>query len=295
MPAVVRGGRRQGSNQAPQRGSASKGGGRSRSGAQNASAVPGKMAAIGRVDISPRTAVIALGAGALLLIGVLATGARAERIGASVSHGLDNLTAGMGLTLKRVHITGASPEAEPAIQRALGLYSGQPITSLDLNAIRTRVQGVGWVKEARVVRLLPDTLIVEVKEHDRLAVWQEAGQIKVIDNRGQVIDGADARRYPTLPLVVGKGADVAAGEILPLLAQRPRLMGMVDALVRVDERRWDLRLKDGSLIQLPATEQEAALIRLDALDQRERLLDLGFARVDLRTPDEVAVRPAGDA
>ncbi len=295
MPAVVRGGRRQGSNQAPQRGSASKGGGRSRGGAQNASAVPGKMAAIGRVDISPRTAVIALGAGALLLVGVLATGARAERIGASVSHGLDNLTAGMGLTLKRVHITGASPEAEPSIQRALGLYSGQPITSLDLDAIRTRVQGVGWVEEARVVRLLPDTLIVEVKEHDRLAVWQEAGQIKVIDNRGQVIDGADARRYPTLPLVVGKGADLAAGEILPLLAQRPRLMGMVDALVRVDERRWDLRLKDGSLIQLPATEQEAALIRLDALDQRERLLDLGFARVDLRTPDEVAVRPAGDA
>lgn len=295
MPAVVRGGRRQGSNQAPQRGSASKGGGRSRSGVQNASAVPGKMAAIGRVDMSPRTAVIALGAGALLLVGVLATGARAERIGASVSHGLDSVTAGMGLTLKRVHITGASPEAEPAIQRALGLYSGQPITSLDLDAIRTRVQGVGWVKEARVVRLLPDTLIVEVKEHDRLAVWQEAGQIKVIDNRGHVIDGADARRYPTLPLVVGKGADVAAGEILPLLAQRPRLMGMVDALVRVDERRWDLRLKDGSLIQLPATEQEAALIRLDALDQRERLLDLGFARVDLRTPDEVAVRPAGDA
>ena len=295
MPAVVRGGRRQGSNQAPQRGSASKGGGRSRSAAQNASAVPGKMAAIGRVDISPRTAVIALGAGALLLVGILATGARAERIGASVSHGLDSVTAGMGLTLKRVHSPGASPEAEPAILRALGLYSGQPITSLDLDAIRTRVQGVGWVKEARVVRLLPDTLIVEVKEHDRLAVWQEAGQIKVIDNRGQVIDGADARRYPTLPLVVGKGADVAAGEILPLLAQRPRLMGMVDALVRVDERRWDLRLKDGSLIQLPATEQEAALIRLDALDQRERLLDLGFARVDLRTPDEVAVRPAGDA
>ena len=290
MPAVVRGGRRQNSAQSPRRAAAPKGraGGRG-----NAAAVPGKMAAIGRVDISPRTAVIALGAGALLLVGVLATGARAERIGASVSHGLDSVTAGMGLTLKRVHITGASPEAEPAIQRALGLYSGQPITSLDLDAIRTRVQGVGWVKEARVVRLLPDTLIVEVKEHDRLAVWQEAGQIKVIDNRGQVIDGADARRYPTLPLVVGKGADVAAGEILPLLAQRPRLMGMVDALVRVDERRWDLRLKDGSLIQLPATEQEAALIRLDALDQRERLLDLGFARVDLRTPEEVAVRPSG--
>ncbi|WP_299174974.1 cell division protein FtsQ/DivIB [uncultured Brevundimonas sp.] len=293
MPAVVRGGRRQSTGSS--RGAASKKG-RSRGGApKTASAIPGKMAAIGRVDISPRTAMIALGASALLVIGVLATGARAERIGQSVSHGIDGVTAGMGLTLKRVHITGASAEAEPAIQRSLGLYSGQPITSLDLDSIRDRVQGVGWVKSARVVRLLPDTLIIEVKEHDRLAVWQEAGQIKVIDARGQVIKGADARRYPTLPLVVGKGADQAAAEILPLLAQRPRLMGRIDALVRVDERRWDLRLKDGSLIQLPATEQEAALIRLDALDQRERLLDLGFARVDLRTPDEVAVRPAADA
>jgi cell division protein FtsQ len=252
------------------------------------------MAAIGRIDLSPRAVVITLAAGALVVAGVLATGARAERIGQSVSGGLDRLTTGMGLTLKRVHITGASPEAEPAIQRALGLHADQPIVSLDLDALRDQVQSVGWVKEARVVRLLPDTLIVEVKEHDRLAVWQVDGQIKVIDAAGRVIEGADARRYPALPLVVGRGADGAAGDILPLLAQRPRLMGRIDALVRVDERRWDLRLKDGGLIQLPAVEQEAALIRLDALDQRERLLDLGFARVDLRTPEAVAVRPTGD-
>jgi cell division protein FtsQ len=38
------------------------------------------------------------------------------------------------------------------------------------------------------------------------------------------------------------------------------------------------------------------MIQLDALDQRERLLELGFARIDLRTPEEVAVRPsAGEA
>ena len=136
---------------------------------------------------------------------------------------------------------------------------------------------------------------MDVKEHDRLAVWQTGGHAYVIDSRGQVIQGADAGRYPKLPLVVGKGADQTAAEILPLLAQRPRLMARIDALVRVDERRWDLRLKDGSLIQLPAVDQDSALIRLDALDQRERLLDLGFARVDLRTPEEVAVRPSEGA
>jgi cell division protein FtsQ len=67
----------------------------------------------------------------------------------------------------------------------------------------------------------------------------------------------------------------------------------MEALVRVDGRRWDIRLKDGGLIQLPATGEDAALIQLDQLDQRARLLELGFARIDLRDPQMVAVRPRG--
>jgi cell division protein FtsQ len=234
---------------------------------------------------------IAICAGVAVLVLVLATGARAERIGESLSHGIDGLTTGIGLKLNRVHISGASAEATPEIQRALAVRAGQPITSLDLNAMKARVEQVGWVKSARVVRLLPDTLMVDVVEHDRLAVWQTRGQVFVIDGNGKAISGADPGRYPDLPLVVGAGADAAAAAILPLLAERPRLMSRIDALVRVDERRWDLRLRDGSLIQLPATKQEAALIQLDALDQRERLLELGFSRIDLRTEGQVAVRP----
>jgi len=295
MPAVVRGGRRQSSNPPAKRGASPKAGGRGRA-PRNAPATPGKMAAIGRLDLSPRAVVISIVAGVVVLAGVMATGARAERIGASINHGVDSLTAAAGLKLERVYIEGDSPEATASIQRAVQLYADQPMTSIDLDAVRSRVEQVGWVQSARVVRLLPNTLIVHVVEHDRLAVWQANGHNVVIDSHGQVIPNADAGRYPNLPLVVGKGADQAAAEVLPLIAQRPRLQSRVEALVRVDERRWDLRLKDGSLIQLPATHQDAALIQLDALDQRERLLDLGFARVDLRTPEEVAVRPsAGDA
>lgn len=294
MPAVVRGGRRQNSKQPAQRSAAPKGG-RGRA-PRNAPATPGKVAAIGRLDLSPRAVVISLMAGVVVLAGVLATGARAERIGASIGRGVDGVAVGMGLKLEKVFIEGESAEATAAIQRAVQLNADQAMTSIDLDAVRERVEQVGWVKSARVVRLLPNTLIVHVIEHDRLAIWQAGGRNMVIDSHGQVIRGADAGRYPNLPLVVGKGAEQAAAEVLPLIAQRPRLMARLEALVRVDERRWDLRLKDGSLIQLPATDQDAALIQLDALDQRERLLELGFARIDLRTPSEVAVRPsAGDA
>lgn len=294
MPAVVRGGRRQSAKQPAKRPAAPRGG-RGRA-PRNAQATPGKMAAIGRLDLSPRAVMISIAAGVVLLAGVLATGARADRIGASIGQGVDGMAVGMGLKLDKVFIEGESAEATGAIQRAVQLDAGQAMTSIDLDAVRERVEQVGWVKSARVVRLLPNTLIVHVTEHDRLAIWQAGGRNMVIDSHGQVIRGADAGRYPNLPLVVGKGAEQAAAEVLPLIAQRPRLMARLEALVRVDERRWDLRLKDGSLIQLPATDQDAALIQLDALDQRERLLELGFARIDLRTPEEVAVRPSsGDA
>ena len=40
-----------------------------------------------------------------------------------------------------------------------------------------------------------------------------------------------------------------------------------------------------------AVDEGAALIQLEQLDQRSRILELGFERIDLRDPTVVAVRP----
>ena len=278
MPAVVRGGRRQSSGgarpakAAPRRGR----------GARPAGGVPGKLAAIGRLEISPRGVAIALAAGAVTLALVLAGGSKADDAARGLNDAWGRATAGMGLKLKRVRIEGASDAVKPQIAAAL-----------DLDAVRDRVRGVGWVREARVVRLYPDLLLVQVAEHDRLAVWRDGDRTWVIDGQGAPIRGADPAAHAELPLVVGSGAGPAAGAVLKLVSERPRLAGRLDALIRVDERRWDLRLKDGSLIRLPADDEEAALIAFDQLDASRRLLDLGFEVVDLRRPGAVAIRARG--
>lgn len=141
------------------------------------------------------------------------------------------------------------------------------------------------------MRLYPDSVVINVVERRLLAVWNDGGRVGVIDSTGVVAPEADPGKFARLPLVVGDGANTAAGHILPLVQQRPRLLARLDALVRVDARRWDLRLKDGGVVQLPATDEEAALMRLDQLDQASRILDLGFSRIDLRDPQMVAVRP----
>jgi len=237
-------------------------------------------------------------AGLVLVAGVsltLATGHRGERLVATTQAGMANQLAGAGFKLKSVHIQGASPMARDDVLKAAGLYRDQPIMGLDLGQVRANVETVGWVKEARVIRLLPDTLVIAVTERDAQAVWQVAGHTVVIDRKGRIIREADPAKFPDLPLVVGRGANTALAAITPAVAQRPRLRSRIEALVRVDDRRWDLRLKDGSIIQLPAIGEEEALMQLDELDRRQKILELGFARIDLRDPEMIAVRPRASA
>lgn len=253
---------------------------------------PAKLGAAGRIGLSPAHAMIAAG-GVLAAMAVvaLATGDRAERLGQGMQAAVGQQFAALGFRLNAVHVQGASPAATADILSAAGVYKDQPVLGLDLEALRARIEAVGWVEEARIVRLLPDTLIIAISERRQLAVWQHNGTSRVIDAEGRVIPEASPLQAASLPLVVGQGADQHAAAILPRIAARPRLMSRVEALVRVDDRRWDLRLKDGSLVQLPAVDEEAALIQLEQLDQRSRILELGFARIDLRDPTMVAVRP----
>ena len=99
--------------------------------------------------------------------------------------------------------------------------------------------------------------------------------------------------YNRLPLIVGPGANTAAKTLLPLVEARPGLAKRLAAMVRVDDRRWDLRLRDGAVIMLPAGDDEGGLQRLDRLDQSSKIMQLGLARIDLRDPAMLVVRPHG--
>ena len=255
-------------------------------------------AKIGRADAGLQPAV-AVTAAALILCGgvglMLATGGRAHAVTSGLSSDLAGGLARAGFRVSNVVVEGASRFSAPYIIKAAGIAHDAPLLGLDLDDVRHKVEQVGWVKSVRILRLLPDTVVLAVSERPRLAVWQVHGQSRVIDPEGQVIPEADPGLFVDLPLVVGEGAPEAAGALLPELQARPRLTTRLEAAVRVDARRWDLRLKDGGLIQLPAVGQDAALIQLDELDQKDRLLDLGFERIDLRDPEMVVVRPRAPA
>ena len=231
----------------------------------------------------------------VVLVGVvaLATGGR----GAWMVNGAAAIAraplSGLGLDVREVHLQGVSPAAQDEVQAAIGVKPGAPILGVDLAAVRARVERVGWVQRARVMRLFPDTLVVAVTERPLMAVWQHAGRDVVVTNNGAIAVGVDPRRFAKLPLIVGDGANAAAQPFIALLQAHPRLWSRVAALVRVDQRRWDARLVDGTIVALPAQGEAAAMKRLDSLDESSRILGLRLARVDMRDPEMIVVRPRG--
>lgn len=255
---------------------------------------PTKLRGASSVGLDQHVAMRWAGVVLLAAVGVtLATGGRAGALANLALNGVERQLGHAGFRVAHVQLQGVSPFAAADVLKAAAVPVGAPILATSLDDVRERVERVGWVRSARVIRLLPDTLVIAASERARLAVWQLNGRTYVIDGEGHVIPEADAGIFPDLPLVVGEGAADVAAPVLALVRQRPRLLERTEALVRVDSRRWDIRLKDGGLIQLPAANEDGALLQLDQLDQQSRLLELGFARIDLRDPEMITVRPRG--
>lgn len=293
MPAVVRGGRRQASKpEAAPKASQGKGAPRGRGAARKGASPGGKRAIIGSVPIPNEvTGWFAVIMVVTLLAVVLMTGGRATALGQGLTRFADSRLSAMGISLQHVRLEGVSDAAAPDIQRVLEMKRGDPLALMDLAAVQKSVESVGWVRQASVRRQLPGLLVITVVERPRLAVWQYKGKSMVVDDQGQIIPEARASNFLNLPLVVGEGANEQAAGILELMNARPGLMQKTYALVRVDTRRWDIHLKNGTIVKLPALNQDDAMARLDTLITERRVLDQGFAEIDLLDPTALQVVP----
>ena len=77
-------------------------------------------------------------------------------------------------------------ELRQASESAGGSKPAQPL--VDVADIRNRLLQFGWVKDARVSRRLPDTLVIDIVERRPEALWQDKQRLALIDGEGVVLD-----------------------------------------------------------------------------------------------------------
>jgi cell division protein FtsQ len=214
--------------------------------------------------------------------------------------GLASLAADAGFRIENVEVVGARTTDPAALAAAIGVRAGEPSLGISLSDIRARVAALGPVQTATVERVLPGTLIVRVTERGAYAIWQTGGNgapltFQLIDKAGNVIADQDAaaakRREPGLLLLVGANAPANAQTLLEALAAQPAVQARTAAAERIDGLRWNLILKNQTVVKLPIENMDGALAELSTLQRSMSLLDRPVEVIDLRIPGRLVVRP----
>ena len=167
-----------------------------------------------------------------------------------------------------------------------------PQALVDVSAIRNRLLALGWVKDARVSRRLPDTLVIDIVERSPAALWQNQGRLALIDADGVMLDRVPVDRMPDLPLLIGAGANAQASALDRLMASVPTLKPQLASATWVGGRRWDLNFQSGETVALPEGNDLARSVlgKFAKLDKSSGLLGRGILRFDLRKPGQMTVR-----
>jgi cell division protein FtsQ len=163
---------------------------------------------------------------------------------------------------------------------------------VDVTDIRNRLLQFGWVKDARVSRRFPDTLVIDIVERTPAALWQDDQRLSLIDAEGVVLDRVPVSQMPDLPLLIGKGANRHSVVLEQLLDKAPALKAQLVSATWVGQRRWDLSFQSGETVSLPEGDAlaSAALVKFAKMDKSAGLLGRGIVRFDLRIPGKMTVR-----
>ena len=197
-----------------------------------------------------------------------------------------------------IQVQGAQHASRRAIEGAFADDMGQSIYLLPLEARRSTLRTVDWVKDATVMRLWPNRVVVRVAERKPVAfVTLPGSRYGLIDEDGVILPPATDRFH--LPVLRG----VTARD--PLADRRDRVQRMqrllralganADKIAEVDVTdREDLRVTqpyDGRMVTLLLGDQNFAVRYQNFLNHyaeiREKMPDA--SSLDLRMEDRITV------
>ncbi|SEN33422.1 cell division protein FtsQ [Sphingomonas gellani] len=223
-------------------------------------------------------------------------------LGAAVWAGVPGMIGGAlaegagraGFRVEQIDIVGLKRmDRDTVYALALQGHKDQAIFAIDLAEVRQSLLRYGWVADAHVSRRLPNTLLIGITERTPAAVWQDRGQLTLIDETGQLLDPVNPAAMPDLPLVIGPGADRQEVAYQALLAAAPALKPRIRAATWVGNRRWDLTFESGETLKLPEEGSAAALVQFAEKDGAHPLLGRGWLSFDMRDPVKLVARRPG--
>lgn len=196
-----------------------------------------------------------------------------------------------GFSIQNVAVTGRQKVPSQFIMQALQIKRGMPILSYDPKAAQARLSENPWFKSVHIERRLPDTVFIRVIERIPAARWQVDGKLALVDAEGVAMTTDNLDDYKHLPIIIGQDARHKLVALFALLQAEPEIGREVKVATWIGNRRWDLKMKSGLVVRLPASQPELALSKLAMLNREQAVLKRDVVSIDLRLPEKAVLQP----
>lgn len=231
---------------------------------------------------------------AVIVAGAALMGGSLSKMGNRVSGTMDGTAGALGLSVADVKVVGL--EDDPSLSRLVTRMSeiepGENMFRADPHQIRRRVMATGQVTDARVYRLWPDQILIHASPAQPVAIWHDGTEWRVVDSLGGIVTGANAEDHTSLVRLSGAAAAEGTPALMRALTRNASLSERISYAERVSKRRWNLKLRNGTTVQLPVDVRiDRASAQLAELDADAHLTSRAVERIDLRVPGKTYLKP----
>lgn len=208
---------------------------------------------------------------------------------------------------EKIRISGNERVSDEQVLAQAGIDIGNNLLALNLSLVRKRLLAHPWVAEARVGREIPETIAIQLREHEPLAQI-DLGRKFLINAKGRVFKEVQEQDPKELPLIEGiEYGDISLGEdeLNPLMAAVVDMLNICRKEASVipygDIQGLRLDKEMGITLVLKSERRQIKLGFGDLETKFERFKRLrpflethekwrAFQVVDLNNPDRVVVR-----
>lgn len=200
-----------------------------------------------------------------------------------------SFTAKLGFALENLSVDGQKYTSNDQIGKKLHLKKRVPIFSVSLEEIKENLESLPWVKYVVVERELPDSIHISIKERVPLALGQKNRKLYIIDDEGVIINEKELASHLSLPIIIGDGAEIYANPLMKVLKEDSNLFKRISSVIRVSERRWNVRFDNKLEVKLPEENMESAWKKVIKLYKNNELFLPDVKSLDLRVANKIYV------
>ncbi|MGB3753741.1 MAG: FtsQ-type POTRA domain-containing protein [Parerythrobacter sp.] len=200
-----------------------------------------------------------------------------------------------GFVVRNYRVRGLERMNDQKVYNEVLAEHETPMPLVDVEAVRARLLTLSWIRDARVSRQLPQTLVIDIVERTPHAALRKADRLVLIDAEGVELEPVRPEDAKGMLVIGGPGVTRQVASLERLLDAAPALKTRVAEAEWVGNRRWDLEFATGQTVALPHGKREAAaaLVSFATLDGRRRLIGGKVAHFDMRVEGRIHLRVPG--